>query len=159
MPFVRLSSRLTFVYKLLIPLIGLLVLSAYTCLILTQHWLLELHGVIALSFLLLLSVFTLSISLRIRYISYNESFIRIRNYGPAVLIPITEYQLLVPATFPFEFLCRLRTAKTSSLFLGSFTETLASITQLDSVFNGSLEPRNVTVARKLLQKKAYCPMN
>jgi hypothetical protein len=153
MPFVRLSSRLTFVYKLLIPLIGLLILSGYTCIILTQHWLLELHGVIVLFFLLLLSIFILSISLRIRYVAYNESFIRVRNYGAAVLIPIAEYQSLTPAVFPFGPLYRLRTSRTSNLFLSSFTGTLVNIVQLDSVLNGFLEPRNVMIARKALTLK------
>jgi hypothetical protein len=153
MTFIRLSSRLTFTYKLLIPLIGLVLLSGYTWLILAQHWLLELHGVIALGFLLLLAIFMLSISLRIRYVAYNESFIRIRNYGSATLIPIADYQLLTPAAFPFGLLYRLRTTKTSSLFLGSFTETLANTIQLNSVLNGFLEPSNVTIARKALSLK------
>jgi hypothetical protein len=154
MPFIRLSSRLTFAYKLAIPLIGLTGLVVYVWLILSQHWLLELHGVIALFFLAMLMLFGALISSRIKYVSYNESFIQVANYGQPVLIPIAEYQLLRPALAPFGLLYSLRTSTTNSLFLSSISGTLGKIIQSGSVSERSFEPENVTIARKELAVKS-----
>jgi hypothetical protein len=125
MPFIRLSSRLTLAYKLLIPIMGLLGLIAYVWVMLAQNWLLEAHGVVAAFLFGLLLLFIFSISLRIKHVAYNHDFIRVRNYGAAVLIPADQFRRLEPVGFPLDVLSRLHTATGSSLFLMSYGDFLA----------------------------------
>ncbi|MBF9223936.1 hypothetical protein [Hymenobacter ruricola] len=146
MPFTRLSSRLTLLYKLIIPLVGVAGLTCYVWVILSQHWLLELHGVLALSLFTILLLFTVTVSIRIRHVAYNDSFIQVRNYGQPILIPNTEYRMLELGEFPFSFLYRLRTSNANPQFLGSFSEALKL------VVNNSFEPENIAVARRVLSR-------
>ncbi|GAA3991119.1 hypothetical protein [Hymenobacter antarcticus] len=144
MSFTYLSSRLTLAYKLLIPIVTLLGLGIYMVLMLTQHWPLELHGVVALFSFVVWLLFVLLFSLKIRHIAYNDSFIRIKNYGPWIQIPNSEYILLDSGSLPGLYQFRVLTGE--YLFLASYFGTLAA------QFRQGGEPVSVTIARRTLTK-------
>ncbi|MBF9239991.1 hypothetical protein I2I05_21550 [Hymenobacter sp. BT683] len=152
MPFIRLSSRVTLFYKLIIPLVGLLALGVYAGAIVAHQWPWELHGVLLGALGALLALFTGMTALPIRHVEYNEEFIRIRNYGAAQLFPVQEYRLLEPAYF---VLMRLRLVGRSFLFLGNFPGLLGNVVNNPAgALNDSLEPASVNVARRTLQAAA-----
>jgi hypothetical protein len=143
MTFILLSSRLTRAYKLLLPVAALLGLGIYVGLMVTQHWNLEFHAVVALFGCVLWLLFVLLVSIRIRHIAYNESFIRIRNYGRWVQIPASDYVLVDPG-FPGFY--QLRTSTGKHLFLVSYFGTLSTLIQPND------EPAAITTARRILAK-------
>ena len=158
MPFIRLSSRVTLFYKLIVPISGLLAWGVYAGLVVAHQWLWELHGVVLGFGLLLLALFTGTLSLPIRHVAYNEEFLRVRNYGAALLIPSSEYLLFEPAYF---LLVRLRLAGGRSfLFLGSFPGLMGQLANAPAdVLNGSLEPAAIDVARRTLARVAQRARN
>ena len=115
----------------------------------------DLHGVVLGFVLLLLALFTNTVSLPIRHVAYNEEFLRVRNYGAAQLIPSSEYLLFEPAYF---MLMRLRlrlVGGRSFLFLGSFSGMMGHLANAPvDVLNDSLEPAAVDVARRTLERVA-----
>ncbi|WP_152559867.1 hypothetical protein [Hymenobacter sp. IS2118] len=152
MPLIRLSSRVTLFYKLIVPLVGLLALGVYASVIVAYQWPWELHGVLLGALGALLLLFTGTTALPIRHVAYNEEFIHIRNYGAAQLFPVQEYRLLEPAYF---VMMRLRLVDRSFLFLGSFPGLLGGVVNdSGSVLNGSLEPPSINVARRILRAAA-----
>jgi hypothetical protein len=158
MPFIQLSSRVTLLYKLIIPLGGLLSWSVYASLVVAQQWLWELHGVVLGFLLLLLALFTVMLSLPIRHVAYNEEFLRVRNYGPAQFLPSSEYLLFEPAYF---LLTRLRlVGGRSYLFMGSFPGLLSRfVNHPGDVLNAQLEPASIDVARRTLAAVAQRTRN
>ncbi|MDO7852801.1 hypothetical protein [Hymenobacter convexus] len=143
MPFTLLSSRLTLAYKVVIPIVTLLGLGVYVVLIITQHWLLELHAVVAAFGLAMWLLFVLIISVRIRHVAYNESFIRVRNYGLWVQFPASEFIWLESSLM---WPSRLRTSSGSYLFLPDYFGTLTTLIQQSD------EPITITTARRILTK-------
>jgi len=152
-PFIRLSSCVTLFHKLVIPIGGLLAWGVYAGLVVAHQWVWDLHGVVLGFVLLLLALFTGTVSLPIRHVAYNEEFLRVRNYGAAQLIPSSEYLLFEPAYF---MLMRLRlVGGRSFLFLGSFSGMMGHLANAPvDVLNGSLEPAAVDVARRTLGRVA-----
>ena len=124
-PFIRLSSRVTLLYKMIIPLGGLLAWGVYAGLVVAHQWLWELHGAVLGFLLLLLTLFIGTLSLPIRHVAYNEECLSVRNYGAAQLIPSSEYLLFEPAYF---LLMRLRlVGGRSYLFMGSLSGMLWAV--------------------------------
>ena len=125
MPFIRLSSRVTLFFKLIIPVGGLSAWGIYAGLVVAHQWLWELHGVVLGFMLMLLALIAGTLSLPIRHVTYNEECLRVRNYGAAQLIPSSEYLLFEPAYF---MLMRLRlVGGRSYLFMGSFPGLLSHL--------------------------------
>lgn len=145
MPFSSLSSRLTFAYKLLIPVATLAALGIYVFLMLTRRWPMELHGVVAACFLGMWLLFVLLISLRIRHVAYNKTFIRVKNYRTFIQFSAKEYVFIVPCFMP-EFY-RLRTSTHEYLFLANYVDTMISL--LTHNPNG---PESIRTARSVLSR-------
>jgi hypothetical protein len=157
MQLTRLSSRLTLVYKVLIPAGGLVGLAVYVALLLTQHWLLELHAVIAACGLAMWLLIVLVVSLRIRHVAYNKEFIRVRNYGRPLLLPAADFVSLLPALLPGYYYLRTRTHRL--LFIGSVSDTLGKMLLGNPMLDGFRipEPENISAAQATLRAASRPP--
>jgi hypothetical protein len=148
MPLIRLSSRLTFAYKVLIPVGTLLGWLGYVGLLIWREWPLELHGVVAGFLLFMWVLFTLT-AVRLRHICYDVNTVRIRNYGRWMMLPATRaVDFKASPLIPLRY---LRTPTRNFYFLPSFTDTFAGALRENPVLSGFPEPASITRAHAVLR--------
>ena len=86
-------------------------------------------------------LFVLIISAKLRHIAYNDSFIRIKNYGLWMQLAASDY-ISLDASLPG--LYQLRTSTGKYLFLAGYFGSLGTLLQQSS------EPTAITNARRVL---------